>query len=366
MKRWLSYIVMAVLCGLYCSSCTKDEQMTAATDDGKVPVRLTLAFSGSSSRAINSPTEDDELDYTTEEQSTIVTGDVYVLVIDATSQQLKYLVKDLTVSSSTSSTSQKILEGTMLRTTDNENVQLVVLANLSQNNIAGVTSSVQAYLESMVGKTITEVYNVLVYNYTDSTPWKIEDRRLPMWGISPATTVPSSGVDLTCNLYRAVAKVSLWVNQKEGYQNANGDFTITGITVKNANDKGYCVSQANLSSDETIQYQSPYVTGLDMTSRTFNYTGLTETTAYEDMIYLPEQVNNTEKSVTLTVTYNYNGETGRTGTIEFRKDGTGDWIDVVRNHVYVFNIQIKEDVDAQLYYTVEDFVEHTVTIPSFE
>lgn len=364
MKRWLSYIVMAVLCGLYFSSCTKDEQMTAATDDGKVPVRLTLAFSGSSSRTIDSPTGDGGLDYTTEEQSTIVTGDVYVLVIDAVSQRLKYLVKDLAVSST--STSQKVLEGTMLRTIAGEKVQLMVLANLNQNRITGVTtSSVQTYLENMVGKTITEVYNALVYNYTGPTPWEIKERRLPMWGISSATEVPPTGKDLECKLYRAVAKVSLWVNQKQGYQNANGDFTITGITVKNANDKGYCVSQAGLSDDEAIQYQLPYVTGLTMTPQTFNYTNLTVNSAYEDMIYLPEQMNTDENAVTLEVAYTYAGET-KNGIIEFKKDGTGDRFNIVRNHVYVFNIQIKEDVETKLYYTVEDFTEHTVTIPSFE
>ena len=36
---------MAVLCGLYLSSCAKDEEVAKATDGGKVPVRLTLAFS---------------------------------------------------------------------------------------------------------------------------------------------------------------------------------------------------------------------------------------------------------------------------------------------------------------------------------
>ena len=51
----------------------------------------------------------------------------------------------------------------------------------------------------------------------------------------------------------------------------------------------YCVSQATLSPDETIQYQSPYVTGLSMKPQNFVYTGLNVTMAYEDLIYLPEQ-----------------------------------------------------------------------------
>ena len=60
MKRWLSYILMAVLCGLYLSSCAKDEEVAKATDGGKVPVRLTLAFSNFGGRAASEP---GDLDY---------------------------------------------------------------------------------------------------------------------------------------------------------------------------------------------------------------------------------------------------------------------------------------------------------------
>lgn len=335
MKKWLSYIVVAMVCGLCFSSCTKDDEVTAGTDNRNVPVRLTLSLPASTSRAIDAPTEDGALDPTTEKQSNI--NDVYVLVVDATSNMLKYLVEDLKVSASGNNYNQKILEGTMMRTVGTEQVKLVVLANLAQNNITNV-SNIQSYLKSMVGKSITEIYNALVYNYTGPTHWDIDNRGIPMWGISSSTSVPAQGTDLACDLYRAVAKVSIWVNQKEGYQSTKGDFTITGITVNDANDKGYCVSQADLSPVENVQYESPYVTGLSMVSQTFNYTDLNESTAYEDMIYLPEQINSDNRAVTLTVTYNYNGKAGLTGTIEFKKDGTGDRFNVVRNHVYVFNI----------------------------
>ena len=46
-----------------------------------------------------------------------------------------------------------------------------------------------------------------------------------MWGSSNLTAVPGTGVDLACNLYRAVAKVGIWVNMHDGYQG----FTITKI-----------------------------------------------------------------------------------------------------------------------------------------
>ena len=108
-----------------------------AGGDGRAPVRLALSLSGNSSRTVDAPTADGNWDFTTPEQGTIVEGDVYVLVIDAVTQRLKYLVEDLRVINDYAD--QKILEGTMQRTIGNEQVRLVVLANLNQNQIQGVS-----------------------------------------------------------------------------------------------------------------------------------------------------------------------------------------------------------------------------------
>ena len=116
--------------------------------DGRAPVRLALSLSGNSSRTVDAPTADGNWDFTTPEQGTIVEGDVYVLVIDAVTQRLKYLVEDLRVINDYAD--QKILEGTMQRTIGNEQVRLVVLANLNQNQIQGVSEGMQAYLNTMV------------------------------------------------------------------------------------------------------------------------------------------------------------------------------------------------------------------------
>ena len=155
MKRGLSYIVMAVFCGLCFSSCAKDELAAKAGGDGRAPVRLALSLSGNSSRTVDAPTADGNWDFTTPEQGTIVEGDVYVLVIDAVTQRLKYLVEDLRVINDYAD--QKILEGTMQRTIGNEQVRLVVLANLNQNQIQGVSEGMQAYLNTMVGLSLIHI-----------------------------------------------------------------------------------------------------------------------------------------------------------------------------------------------------------------
>lgn len=129
---------MAVLCGLYLSSCAKDEEVAKATDGGKVPVRLTLAFSNFGGRAASEP---GDLDYTTVEQSAMTADDVYVLVVDANDNFL-YQVQDLKLGNPVEGDNYytRQLEGTMLRTVGGEQVKLVVLANLKDNKIASYTT----------------------------------------------------------------------------------------------------------------------------------------------------------------------------------------------------------------------------------
>lgn len=190
MKRWLSYILMAVLCSLYLSSCAKDEEVAKATDGGKVPVRLTLAFSNFGGRAASEP---GDLDYTTVEQSAMTADDVYVLVVDANDNFL-YQVQDLKLGNPVEGDNYytRQLEGTMLRTVGGEQVKLVVLANLKDNKIASYTTgaAIRNFLETKKGSNIAKVYKELVYHYGGSTiPWKLAERAIPMWGSSNLTAV---------------------------------------------------------------------------------------------------------------------------------------------------------------------------------
>ena len=354
MKRWLSYILMAVLCGLYLSSCAKDEEVAKATDGGKVPVRLTLAFSNFGGRAASEP---GDLDYTTVEQSAMTADDVYVLVVDANDNFL-YQVQDLKLGNPVEGDNYytRQLEGTMLRTVGGEQVKLVVLANLKDNKIASYTTgaAIRNFLETKKGSNIAKVYKELVYHYGGSTiPWKLAERAIPMWGSSNLTAVPGTGVDLACNLYRAVAKVGIWVNMQDGYQG----FTITKIIVNNANDKGYCVSTETPNPVETVQYIYPSIPA-GAQNQTITYDGLQVTTAYENEIYLPETVNTTGgNEISLTVHYTYHNK-AKVGTIKFRTNGDGDIFDVIRNHSYLFNIKLSTiEIDAELQYQVMDWTE---------
>lgn len=365
-----------VACAAVLTSCNNvlDEEGIAECDD-RAPVRLTISF-GESAPMSRDVTPDNDgsvpgLDFTTDLQKAMASNDVYLLVFDATNNNnntLKYQVKNLSLGDPTDNTYHtRTLQGTMLKTATGETVKLVVLANLHQNNITvklkdntslalNSQANVQKYIDDMIGEDQTAIYQKLIYNYNvtnDGTTgvWDINERRIPMWGITDATAVPAAtGVTLDCYLYRAVAKVQIWVNMKDGIQGSDNtvttdDFKITKITVKNANSKGYCVSLNTPDASENVQYTAPFVPNYN-TAQNVVYSTFTEaqaTKAFSDMIYLPEQINsgNNITPVTIVVEYTYNGQSyteanNNAGIIEF-KDEKGAF-DVIRNHSYIFNI----------------------------
>ena len=204
----------------------------------------------------------------------------------------------------------------------------------------------------------------MIYNYDGTTtPWTVTGenaRRIPMWGQSQPTTVPpTENIDLACYLYRAVAKVQIWVNMKQGIEG----FVINKIEVKNIHTKGYCVSTENYDTSnpnyttEVKPYAAPSVPG-NAGTQTVTYgsdeTSLNVETNYSDMIYIPEQFNfdadgkELSNAVIIEVTYNYNGDEDKIGTIHFTED-------IIRNHSYIFNINVSNDAEPAMYYEVIDW-----------
>lgn len=386
-----------VACATVLTSCTDvlSEEGFGNCDD-RTTVRLTISFGGDNgpmSRDVDSNNGTiPELDNTTSGQAEINAGDIYALVVDASGNFL-YRIKDLEIKDGPANDGYytRTLEGTMIQT--NNNVRIVLLANLIQNKITVNTttldskSNVETFIDGYEGQSVdvNTIYNQLIYNYdgtitTDSEtntqvgtgPWSLSNRRIPMWGQSQETTVPpAKDVTLTCYLYRAVAKVQIWVNEKKGIFGADGikdtaendntqdDFKITKITVNNANNKGYCVSNADFDTNSehyaglnVKPYAAPSVPAgctpqtvvyevSDSDSNSDEYNDARE--AYSDFIYLPEQFNTGDGNtpVTLSVEYVYNGKSyiGENAlTINFKENGTGDAFDVIRNHSYIFNI----------------------------
>ena len=377
MRSWLTYIFLSmVACATVLTSCNNvlDEEGIAGCDD-RTTVRLTISFGGDGgpmSRDVDSNNGTiPELDPTTPGQAEINKDDIYALVIDEDDKFL-YRIKDLQIIDGPASDNYytRTLEGTMIQT--NDMVRIVLLANLVQDGIIIGTDgdnykkAVEAIIDGYEGQSITNLYNALIYNYNGTTPWTLTGdnaRRIPMWGESQSTTVPpAQDVTLTCYLYRALAKVQIWVNMKDGIDG----FVINSITVKNIHTKGYCVSQADadtdspnydFDNDNIVDGVRPYLTPwipTDPGTQDITYGSLNVTTAYSDMIYLPEKENKENDNVTITVNYTYNDE-NLTGTIHFKKDGIGDRFDIIRNHSYIFNIKTAVETDQKLIYEVINY-----------
>ena len=395
MRSWLTYIfLLMVACGTVLTSCSDVlSEEGLGTCDNRAPVRLTISFGESSpmSRDVDAGSDGTVpgLDPTTNLQKAMDANDVYLLVFNAQTGLLEYQVKDLSLSNPANDDyNTRTLSGTMLATGTGKTVKLVVLANLSQNNITVTLknstslalnnkTNVQAFIDDMIGEDQTTIYEKLIYNYNVTNNgtegiWNISNRRIPMWGITAATPVPSTGTTLDCYLYRAVAKVQIWVNQLAEEKGIEG-FVINKIEVKNIHKKGYCVSTESYDENSlnyangAKPYAAPSVPN-EPGTQTVTYGSderpLNVTQTYADQIYIPERSNTDNDAVTIDVHYTLDGE-AYTGTIEFKKDGTGNRFDVIRNHSYIFNINISR-TDAKLYYTVEDWDEYTINIPAFE
>jgi len=385
MKSWLTYICLFVGCILTLPSCSPEADFDVSTDETSVELTLSYSGDGPMSRDVGSPAPD--LDYTTSAQCALDVNDIFVLAFetetDANGKEtltLLDIVKDLELTKVNTDT--WTIKGSMPQQGANKTIRFAVLTNLVQNGIVigntalDTKAAVETVLNGMIGQTATAIYEKLVYNYNASQgKWVIENRRIPMWGISEATQLNQSEINLPAmDLYRAVAKVQIWVNNKQGIAGQDGqsgtddDFIITSIVVNNANAQGYCASLLTPNSSSAIQYEDASVPNNVSTLETITYIPEDKDVEYEidgeekqsfndaresysDFIYLPEQINTDTDAVTITINYTYNGDP-MVGTIEFKENGVGDRFDVIRNHSYIFNINKIEEQTGKLYYYV--------------
>lgn len=376
MKSWFKYICLFAGCVLSLPSCIYDEVIDADTTE--TSVELTLSYAQDPmSRDVGS--KDDELDYTTETQCALDINDIFILAFkktDNTTDELIGLVEDLRMVGNT-------IKGRMRPQPSAINVYFAVLANLTQNEIkeanGNEVTDMVAFLNDMLGQTSDAVYQKLIYNTNDGR-WITNQKRIPMWGKTAIKQLNKGTlINDGCDLYRAVAKVQIWVNGKEGLVGTtdltsdNDDFKITSIVVNNANSQGYCASLLTPDPSYAIQYEDASVPNSVSTLAPITYIPEDKDVVYEidggekqsfndaresysDFIYLPEHdITGGDNDVTITVNFTYNGEE-RTGTLYFKNYQTGNLWDVIRNHSYVFNItgvNLNVDTDILEYQVID-------------
>ena len=340
MRTLLSRISLIIVGCMIVMSCSKQDVVDLGSD--MVDVRLSLSISGT---AYTKDVDDADvaLDYTTDNQNKI--NDLYILLVDKDGK-FQYLVEELLEQNN----SKTLYKGIIPRPAAGS--RLVLLANINQQDINN-TADVKTWIGSFKGQDVKNIYNYAVFSNASGT-WSLSNRSIPMWGEVEVGTPADGNLSLSCNMYKALAKINIWVNEKRGIEG----FEINKIVVKNSLDKGYCVSQSYLSNDVSVQYEDPYVPSNAVNRLSdAEYTNLRVTTAYSDEIYVVEQDNSAEdiNPITIEVHYTYDGVQG-VGIINF-KDENGDTFDVTRNHSYIFNISKVSGVETNvsLIYDVVDY-----------
>lgn len=363
MKKWYSYIILALVC-IGFASCQDSDTVPQLQTDGRVSVHLQIALPGGDSAQRGATARDftdGGLDDTTSDQKALSDDDVFVLVFQNGS--LIDQVKGLRFDAVTGGTnpSSRTLTGTFVQPETDESLELVVLTNLVQNQLVDVTSStlsgIQTFFDGKRGSSPSAIYESLIYQY-GSSEWNIQSRRIPMWGTTGTFSLDRANeLKKSCNLHRAVAKLGFLINAADAGGEGQGidGFTITGIRISGVMDKGYCVSQAAMSND---YYTIPYVPAAAGT-QTITYSDLYVTTSYKDRIYLPEQVIG-ENPLTIAVSYTYKGK-AKTKEIKFDEN-------VIRNHSYLYNITsvTPDDFDVTISYAVEEWDSEIINVPPFK
>lgn len=340
MRRLLSRILLVITGCMIVISCSKQDILDTA--DNMVGVSLSLSVS---STAYTKDVDDSNaaLDYSTDNQNKI--NDLYILLVDKNGK-FQYLVEELLVQNS----SKTLYKGSIPRPP--EGSKLVLLANINQQSME-ITTNVTTWLNSFKGRDLKEIYDSAIFGSGEGV-WSLSNKSIPMWGEVEVGEVNTGNLSLTCNMYKALAKINVWVNGKEGIEG----FVIDRIVVKNSLDKGYFVSQSSLDPDITVQYDDPYVPS-DAANRGVDavYANLAVTDAFSDEIYVVEQDNSDLDltPITIEVHYTLDGAAG-VGTIRFQ-DENGASFNVTRNHSYIFNISKVRGVETNvsLVYDVVDY-----------
>lgn len=341
MKKWLSYIILAVVCGMGLASCADENLVDGGGKVTSSPTfKLTLSLSGGTDegalRAAGDYTEGG-IDNTTDEQRYIADDDVYALEFDKDGV-LQHVVSDLHFTDNNAQgKAERTLEGTLVPLEGK--ITLAVLANLKQNGI----SVALEMLKDQIGNSKQEVYESLIYTYPTSE-WDVTQRYLPMHG-EVTTTLASQITNLNCNIYRGVAKM--------GVKNSAGNFTLKEIYVYYVNTQGYCVAPTKVpgADDQYTEPEVPATSGQRAISERLKYT-IADGAAQEclNRIYVSEANNKTpgegKSALKIVVGGVFTGEglVEEDGMsyyrIDMEDDKTGEVapFDIIRNHSYVFNI----------------------------
>lgn len=349
MKNWLLHsITMGALLFL-AASCSSEEAIEVTdptTTSEEVHVTFTLAMGSASAGSRAETWESNEA--TSQEigdnyDNQINPNSLQVLIFDANGN---YLAE---------------VENLLYYQTD----QIDIYAFEGECTLQNVTAA--ATYKLMVFANCPDVTDA---NYSTLT-FNTNNQGIPMWGVKTALLdlTPGTRTELTEHIYvlRATAKVKFNVStnlQDKGYK-------ITAASANTYNTSGYCLPTGYASVADTEDLDTETVLNPLATTPT----GTIEFDVADDglsaLAYLPEYDASAESAnMSVTLQKGDDTTTAKTFTIDFKTyaDGkaTTTDLDIVRNHLYTYSLDMKEESTLSLIYDVVAITPETITVPTFK
>lgn len=350
MKRLFSYILILIAVTALLASCSDDTFSSDTLADGQIGLKLALNLPGGEQATTRTGGTNAETGTANGQgfENWIQANDVRLLLFSKGGTFAEE-VTNLKITGAQGST-LRFLEGKTANPYEGD-IEIVVLINLKSRDVNPATTGFE-------GKTIEETYKLLKYTYGNEAWTLSEDKRLPMWGNCRMTLRKGVVNRGNVNVYRALAKINVLVNEGTGLDN----FELRNIRVYYTNTQGYC---APLPTDAAVEEDKTYFTNTSIpagsvqqgVSNPLSFTWEEEisTNAFENQVYVPESNNQNpgtnKKPICLVVGGIYDGEglvqPGEVSyyRIDFKDDlesGNKEDLrvyDVIRNHSYVFNIR---------------------------
>lgn len=336
------YILTIFFLHILIGSCT-DDALYETQDSGTTSLKIVLNVPVDNGRTRGLIYGPDENPYA-EQESTI--SNARILAFNKNNH--RYLGQFVSFTSGENT----LIANINIKEVGTNELNIVVLTNLLEQENG---NELIKTIESWEKNSITKEQALKALKYSFSQKWDLSTRLIPMWGETNITPIEKQTVTGNVDLYRAVSKINVVINDGKGKQTTDGKdvFKLKSVRVYYARTSGLAGSLhapvANNEGSNTIITPSipedvkyfPRYNDSGISSLVYESDQKGGSYAIENQIYVPESdQQNTEEPMCLIVGGYYMGSSEETFyRVDFKQGNKGSvFYNAIRNHIYNFNI----------------------------
>lgn len=336
------YILTIFFLHILIGSCT-DDALYETQDSGTTSLKIVLNVPVDNGRTRGLIYGPDENPYA-EQESTISNARILAFNKD----NHRYLGQFVSFTSGENT----LIANINIKEVGTNELNIVVLTNLLEQENG---NELIKTIESWEKNSITKEQALKALKYSFSQKWDLSTRLIPMWGETNITPIEKQTVTGNVDLYRAVSKINVVINDGKGKQTTDGKdvFKLKSVRVYYARTSGLAGSLhapvANNEGSNTIITPSipedveyfPRYNDSGISSLLYESDQEGGSYAIENQIYVPESdQQNTEEPMCLIVGGYYMGSSEETFyRVDFKQGNKGSvFYNAIRNHIYNFNI----------------------------